>query len=83
MSLVNKITIRIQQNFEPLTDTIKNLTKPITETSINNNTALENLNEIREIMFDRGIIASYLLPPLTKIINFENTSQYKLIKDSN
>ena len=31
-------------------------------------------------MNDRGIIASYLLSPLTKITNPENTNQLKLVK---
>ena len=34
-------------------------------------------------MNDRGIIASYLLSPSSKITKPENTSQYKLVKDSN
>ena len=34
-------------------------------------------------MNDRGIIASYLLSPLSKITNLENTSQFNLVKDSN
>ena len=33
-------------------------------------------------MNDRGIIASYLLSPLSKIFNPENTTQFKLINDS-
>ena len=58
--------------YEPLTDTIKdvfeNITKTISETSIKNNPAIENLNtKLLEIMNDRGIIASYLLSPLSKI----------------
>ena len=32
-------------------------------------------------MNDRGIIASFLLSPLSKITNLENTSQFKLVKD--
>ena len=32
-------------------------------------------------MNDRGILASYLISPLSKITNPENTSQFKLIKD--
>ena len=31
---------------------------------------------------DRGILASYLMSPLSKITNLENTSQFKLVKDS-
>ena len=73
--------------FEPLTDTLKktseNITKTITETSLKNNQAIENLNDkLLEIMNDRGILASYLMSPLSKITNPENTSQFKLVKDS-
>ena len=34
-------------------------------------------------MNDRGIIASYLMSPLSKIANPEITTQFKLVKDSN
>ena len=34
-------------------------------------------------MNDRGIISSYLLSPLAKITNPENSTQFKLVKDSN
>ena len=34
-----------------------------------------------EIMSDRGIIASYLLSPLSKITNFELSSHFELVKD--
>ena len=34
-------------------------------------------------MNDRGILASYLMSPLSKITNPENTRQFKLVKDSN
>ena len=48
-----------------------------------NNKALENLNDkLLEILNDGGIIASYL-SSLSKITNPENTSQFKLVKDSN
>ena len=74
--------------FEPVTKSLENtsqdITKTITETSIKNNQAIENLNnKLLEIMIDRGIIASYLLSPLAKITNPENSTQFKLIKDSN
>ena len=74
--------------FEPNTDTIKttskNLTKTITETSINNNKAQEILNDkILEIMNDMSITSSYLLSPLSKITNPGNTGQFKLVKDHN
>ena len=73
--------------FEPLTDTLKktseNITKTITETSVENNQAIENINnKLLEIMNDRGILASYLMSPLSKITNPENTTQFKLVKDS-
>ena len=74
--------------FEPVTKSIENtsenLTKAITESSKENNLALENLNlKLLEIMNDRGILATYLLSPLSKITNPENTTQYKLLKDAN
>ena len=34
-------------------------------------------------MNDRGILASYLMTPLSKITNPENASQFKLVKDPN
>ena len=73
--------------FEPVTKTIKHVseevTNTITENSIKNNQASENLNnKLLEIMNDRGILTSYLMSPLSKIINPENTSQSKLAKDS-
>ena len=73
--------------FEPVTksleNTSENLTKAITESSIKNNQAIENLNnKLLEIMNDRGKLASYLMSPLTKITNPENSSQFKLVKDS-
>ena len=74
--------------FEPVTksleNTSENLTKDITESSIKNNQAIENLNnKLLEIMNDRGILATYLMSPLSKITNSENTSQFKLEKDHN
>ena len=78
----------MEKVFEPVTKSLKNtsenLTKAITESSKENNLALENLNnKLLEIMNDRGILATYLMPPLSKITNPENTSQFKLVKDSN
>ena len=74
--------------FEPVTNLLENtcqdITKTITETSIKNNQVIENLNhKLLEIMNDRGILASYLMSPLSKITNPENTTQFKLVKDSN
>ena len=76
----------LKKVFEPVTksleNTSENLTKAITESSVKNNQALENLNEkILEIMNDRGILATYLLSPLSKITNPENATQFKLEKD--
>ena len=74
--------------FEPVTKSLKktsqDITKAITETSIKNNQAIENLNnKLLEIMTDRVILASYLMSPLSKITNRENTTQLKLIKYHN
>ena len=74
--------------FEPVTksleNTSENLTKAITESSKENNLALENLNnKLLEIMNDRGILAPYLMSPLSKITNPENTTQFNLVKDAN
>ena len=56
----------------------------MTENSFKNNQALENLNnKLLEIMNDRGILASYLMSPLSKITNPENSSQFRLEKDHN
>ena len=77
----------IEKVFEPVTDTIKNtsakLTKTITETSLENNQTLEKSNnKLLEIMNHSGIIASYLISPLSKITNPEHTSQFEVVKDS-
>ena len=71
--------------FEPLTDTIKdvseNLTKTITETSIKNNKALEKLNQnVLELLNDNGMIAPYLASSLVNLFDPENRSQFRLIK---
>ena len=72
--------------FEPVTksleNTSENFSKAITESSKENNLALGNLNnKLLEIMNDRGILATYLMSPLSKITNPENTSQFKVVKD--
>ena len=74
--------------FEPVTKSLEktsqDITRTITETSIKNNQVIEKLNnKLLEIMNDRGILASHLMSPLSKITNPENTNQYKLVKDSN
>ena len=72
--------------FEPMTNVIKNtsenITKTLTENSINNNKAIENLNEkVLELMNDKGMIAPYLASSLVNLLKPENKSQFKLIKD--
>ena len=74
--------------FEPVTKSIKDVseevTKTMTENSIKINRALEILNnKLLEMMNDRGILASYLMTPSSKISNPENTSQFRLVKDFN
>ena len=76
----------IKKVFEPVTksleNTSENITKTLTETSIKNNLAIENINNnLLEIMNDRGILATYLMSPLSRITNPENSSQFKLVKD--
>ena len=45
---------------KPLENTSQDITKAITETSIKNNQAIENMNnKLLEIMNDRGILATY------------------------
>ena len=50
--------------FEPVTRSLEItsqvITKTITETSIKNNQAIENINKkLLEIIYDRGILATY------------------------
>ena len=76
--------------FEPMTDAIENtsenITKTLTESSINNNKAkaIENLNEkTLELMNDKGMIAPYLASSLVNLSTPENKSQFRLKKDLN
>ena len=73
--------------FEPVTksleNTSENLTKAITETSIKNNLAIEKINNnLLEKMNDRGILATYLMSPLSRITNPDKASQFRLVKDA-
>ena len=66
-----------------MTDATKNTSETITETltenSINNNKAIEKLNEkILELMNDKGLIAPYLASPLVKVFKCDNKSQFRL-----
>ena len=74
--------------FKPMTDEIKNtsekIAKTLTENSINNNKAIENLNEkILELMNDKGLIAPYLTTSLVEVFKKDNKSQFRLRKDRN
>ena len=78
----------INKFFKPMTDELKNtsekITKTITENSINNNKAIENLNEnILELMDDKGLIAPYLVSSLVEVFKKDNKSQFRLTKDPN
>ena len=78
----------MKKAIEPVTKTNKDVSENVTKTKMvtskENNQALENLNnKLLEIMKDRGILASYLMSPLSKIISPENTSQFNLVKDHN
>ena len=74
--------------FEPVTksleNTSENITKTLTENSINNNKTTENLNEkILELMNNNGLIAPYLASSLVNLFKPENKSQLRLKKDLN
>ena len=65
-------------------NTSEKITKTITEHSINNNKAIENLNEkILELMNDKGIIPPYLTTSLVEVFKKDNKSQFRLRKDPN
>ena len=74
--------------FKPMTDAIKNtsenITKTLTENSIDNNKAIETLKEkILELMDEKGMIAPYLTSSLVNLFKSENKSQFRLRKDPN
>ena len=76
----------IKKFFKPMTDELKNasekITRTLTENSINNNKAIENLNEkILELMDEKGMIASYLASSLVEVFKKDNKSQFRLRKD--
>ena len=78
----------MEKVFEPVTKSIENtsenITKTLTENSINNNEAIENLNEkILELMKNNGLIAPYLASSLVNLFKPENESQFRLKKDLN
>ena len=70
---------------KPMTDAFKdtsdNLTKTITEKSINNNKAIENINvRILEMINDKAWIAPYLVASLVSLFKPENKSQFRFKK---
>ena len=70
--------------FEPVTksleSTSQDITKTITETSIKNNQAIENINEkVLESINDKGLIDSSLID----VIKSDNKGQFRLSKDPN
>ena len=74
--------------FKPMTDveknTPENIAKTLTENSINNNEAIENLNErILELMNDKGMIAPHLASSLVNLFEPEKKSQFRFKKDLN
>ena len=65
--------IDMKELFEPLTETIKNIsqgiTKSVTETSIQTNKVLEIVSEkVLELMNDKGMIAPYLALSLVNLL---------------
>ena len=67
-----------------LENTSQDITKTIVETSNEHNKALENLNsKLLDKMNGRGVLASYLMSPLSKITLPEKICQFKLVKESN
>ena len=74
----------IKKFFKPMADEIKNtsenITKTITESSFNNNKAIENLNEkVLESMNDKRLIDSSLI----EVLKSDNKGQFRLTKDPN
>ena len=73
----------LQKVYEPVTKTIKNvsenISKTLTESSINNNKAIENLNEkVLESMKDKGLVDSSILEVIK-----DSGGQFRLIKGPN
>ena len=71
--------------FEPVTKSSKDVSeevnKTMTENSIANNKAVENLNEkFLELMKDKGVKAPYLASSLVNLFKPENKSQFRFKK---
>ena len=74
----------LEEVYETLTKTIKNvsenISKIVTESSINNNKTIENINEkVLESMNDKGLIDSSLI----EVLKSDNKGQFRLTKDPN
>ena len=74
--------------FEPVTKSLENTsqdkTKTITESSINNNKAISDLNgKVLDIMNEKVVIAPYLASSLVNLFKPENRSQFRLREDLN
>ena len=66
---------------EEMKNTSEKRMKTLTENSIDNNKAIENLNEkILELLNDKGLISSYLASSLVNLFKPENKSQFRLKK---
>ena len=81
------ITKKREKLFEPVADIMKNnsenITKTLTEKSINNNKAIENSNQkILELMNDKGMTSPYLACSLVNLFKPENKGQFRLKKTS-
>ena len=77
-----------QKLLKPMTDTIKNtsenITRNLTGNSINNNKAIEILNEkILELMNDNCLKSPRLYSSLVNLFKPENKSQFEIKKDLN
>ena len=77
----------LEKAFEPVTKTVRDASDDVTKTimiiSKENNIALESVNtKPLEIMNVRSLLAFYLMSALSRITNLENTTQFKLVKDS-
>ena len=78
----------LKKVFKPVTKTIKDISDDVKKTmmltSKENSEALANLiNKLLEKTIGRGIIATYLTSNLSENTNPENTTQFKLVKNSN
>ena len=79
---------KAEKLFEPVIYIIKstseNISKSLTEKSINNNRAIGSLNKkFSEVMNDKNMIALYLASSLINLFISEDKSQFRLKEDLN